>query len=98
MTNYHVLNKKDIYYGKSIKFQRNEKEFNIWIDDSRVIYSNEKYDISFFEIKPEDNLDTKYFLQIDKQILTQKAENYYKSKIYLIKFNKDKKNLNIHLE
>ena len=92
MTNYQILTTKEIFYGKTVKFRLFDKrEFEIKIDYSREIYSNEKYDFSFFEIKPEDGLDTKNFLKMDSQAFIPTITSFLKKDIYLISFNKNKK-------
>ena len=53
ITNNHVLNKNDISFGKKIKFSLNNEKihYEIELDKSRKIYTNEDYDITIIEIK-----------------------------------------------
>lgn len=50
-----------------MKFNDDEKEKSIIIDNNRKIYtSNEQeYDITILEIKPSDNINKEYFLDVD---------------------------------
>ena len=58
ITTNNVLNKNDIEICKKIKFSiDNEKiYYEIFIDEFRKIYINEKYNITIIEIKQNDNL------------------------------------------
>ena len=79
-TNNHILNETNISKGKVINISLNDNEFlcKLFIDESRITYSNEKYDITFIEIKKNDNLFMVSFLNIDKEIF-KKGEYFYKN-------------------
>ena len=87
ITNNHVLSKDDIIVGKKINIilNNNEKK-EINIDSSRKTYTNKKYDITFIEIKDNDNLDKKSFLEIDEQIFRNEPNNYENKSIYIIHY------------
>ena len=94
ITNNHVLPKKDISKEKIIKFSlNNEKQFfKISIDSSRKTYTNEKYDITFIEIKKTDKLNFNDFLEIDENIYKNNLNDTYKQKsVYLIYYPYGKK-------
>ena len=80
VTNNHILNEKNISIGEVINISLNDNEFlcKLFIDESRITYSNEKYDITFIEIKKNDNLFMVSFLKIDKEIF-KKGEYIYKN-------------------
>ena len=53
ITNNHILDKNDIQLGKTINFttEKDTKEYEIFIDQERSVYTDEKTDITFIEIK-----------------------------------------------
>ena len=83
ITSNQVLNKDDIQPGQTINFTLNNdsKEYNILIDDTRKTYTNESYDFTSIEIKKDDNIDEKYFFDIDKRMF-QENENVNASQIF----------------
>ena len=70
MTNNHVLNLKDLNFGKKIKFSLNDNKISkeIIIGKNRKTYTSEEYDITIIEIKKDDDLDLNSFLDIDERI------------------------------
>ena len=85
MTNNHVLPKEDIINGKKIKINMNNSQLNILIDDSRRVYTDEKYDITIIEINENDRLDINTFLEIDDSIYKENPYEYFKKRsVYLI--------------
>ena len=89
VTNYHVLPQKDIKKGNKIKFSMNNDKINleIYIDESRITFANEKYDVTFIEIRPTDGIDKDSFLDIDNDIF--KDDYTYKDMpIYLLHYPK----------
>ena len=64
----HILNKEDISQEKTIHFFLDEKYYKILIDKSRIVYTNELYDITIIEIKHSDSFDMPSFLEIDDRI------------------------------
>ena len=92
ITNNHVLGKDDISIGKKINFSLENDKFNysLTIDDSRIVYTNDNnnFDCTIIEIKENDNLNIKSFLEIDEGIYDNDLD-YYKSKsIYLLHYPK----------
>lgn len=87
ITSNHVIEKKDIIEGKKIELTLNndEKCFEIIIDNSRKVYTNKKYDITFIEIKKSDGFDLNSFLDIDERILKDHSNKIFKKlSAYLI--------------
>ena len=70
MTNNHVLEEEAIKPNKKIKFSLNngKKQIEITIDDSRRTFTSKQYDITIIEMKPNDGIDIKSFMEIDKDI------------------------------
>jgi hypothetical protein len=91
MTNNHVLNINDISFGKKIKFSLNNEKihYEIELDNSRKIYTNEDYDITIIEIKQNDNIDENAFFDIDKEIFKENPNDIFRNKqIYLLHYPK----------
>lgn len=93
MTNNHALNQKDINTGKNIKFSLNNEEifYEIKIDESRKIYTDEKYDVTIIELSPKDKLDKDKiaFFEIDDQIFEENSINKLKNRqIFLLHYPK----------
>ena len=94
ITTNHVLNKEDISDKNTINISLdNEKSiYSLKIDDSRKVYTNEKYDITFIEILKDDGIDNFLFLDIDLEILEYKShEKFNKAPIYLLHYPKEEK-------
>ena len=73
ITNNHVINKKIITENKSIKLTLDEDDkvkINIDLNVKRKIYTSDEkiYDTTIIEIKPEDKLNEKNFLELDIKI------------------------------
>ena len=93
MTNNHILERKDIKPGKKIKFSINNgnSEFEILIDESRKVYTNEYYDVTIIEIKQNDGLKPESFLEIYEQIYDDNPNETFKNRpIYLLHYPKGK--------
>jgi len=103
ITNNHVINQDDILNNKDISlYLNNDKKIKtIKLDNNRLIYTNEKLDVTIIEIKEnKDNLNNKY-LELDEEtinyILLNKNDvpnylnNIYSNRsIYLINYPEDK--------
>jgi len=64
MTHNCLLNEDNIAKGKIIEFIMEEgKLFKISLDINRITYTSQKYNITFIEIKENDNLDINSFLK-----------------------------------
>ena len=95
ITTNHILNKKDISNGNTINISldKDKNKYSILIDDSRKTYTNEKYDITFIEIKNNDGIDQNLFLHIDLGIYENNPDKQYNKKvIYLLNYPDGKKN------
>ena len=89
ITNFHVLDKKDIMLGNNLKFSLKNDEliFQIYFDNERKTYANEEYDITILELKQKDRLYGYSLLEIDDKVFMDIPKNYYKNKtIYLIHY------------
>ena len=90
ITNNHVLSENNIEINQKIEYSFNDNtEFNsILIDENRKKYTNENYDITIIEIKPEeDKIDINSFLEIDEGIYEENINEKYKQKtIYILHY------------
>ena len=79
MTNFHVLEKNEIL-GKTINLSKNDGKYDykIKIDDSRLIYSNEKYNVTIIETKENDGIKKNAFLELDNQIFEPNSFQKYR--------------------
>ena len=70
MTNNHVIN-DDVLNQENVKLKLDiEKEEDlkeIILNKNRMKYTNEEYDITIIEIKPEDNINN--YLELDENII-----------------------------
>ena len=86
------LKEEDISIGKNIQLNLYEKNYNINIDSERKIYINkDKYNLGIIEIKGNDNIDTKTFIEIDissQIIANQEIYLIYKNFNNKIDYNK----------
>ena len=67
ITNNHILSKSEIENDKTIEFRINNELRKIKIDENRKKYTNEEKDVTFIEIKPEEDKITK-FMELDEDI------------------------------
>ena len=93
ITNYHILDYNSIKIGKKIELSIIDKgKFinSIIIDESRIKYTNEDYDITIIEIRKEDNLNDiniESILEIDDNIYKENPNNTYNQKsVYIIHY------------
>ena len=95
ITNNHILNESDIEIGKSIKFSINDekKYFNIIIDETRKVYTNDIYDITIIELyKEKDGIkEDDSFLEVDDKIIDDNMNDYFEAilknkSIYIIHY------------
>jgi V8-like Glu-specific endopeptidase len=79
----HILKNEDITQGKMISFtlDNDKKAFEILIDESRKIYSNEEYDITMLEIRQSDGLNIETFLEIDENIFSKNSNEIIKNEL-----------------
>ncbi len=102
ITTNHAINIYDILCNRNISLHLNNEQTikTITLDNSRLMYTNAKFDISIIEIKEEDNLKNKYlelddeiinFLKLDKTKLKKKeVPNYLYESIYILNSSKNK--------
>ena len=94
MTNNHVLRKEDIEIGKKIEFSVNNEEthYQIEINESRKIFTDEKYEVTIIELKQNDKLNKIEFFDIDKEIFKDESIKKFRNKqIYLLHYSKGNK-------
>ena len=87
----HILKNEDITQGKMISFtlDNDKKAFEILIDESRKIYSNEEYDITMLEIRLSDGLNIETFLEIDENIFSKNSNEIIKNElVFLLSYPK----------
>ena len=103
ITTYKVINIADIIFNKTILlYLNNDKNIkSIKLDNSRLIYTNKKFDITIIEIKEnKDNLKIKY-LELDDEIINyfklskiklnkNEYQNYLNESIYLLHYHDNK--------
>ena len=87
MTNYHVLNDKNLEGNEKINLLLNDEKkvlkLNLGIE--RNIYFSEEYDVTLIEIKEEDEI--KDFLELDNNLFQDDAEIIYINKsIYVLQY------------
>ena len=88
MTNNHVIDEKYIKQNNKIKITLNDdKEIKlINLDDDRLLYSNEEYDITIIEIFPEKD-EINNFMEIDEIMFKEESNILYNNKsIYIIQY------------
>ena len=71
ITNYYILNEKDIenYKKITISFNNNGMIIEILIDKSRIILTNKDLDFTIIEIKNKDNINKNNILELDDNIM-----------------------------
>ena len=92
ITNYHILNEKDIEINNTITISFNNKEIfkYISIDKSRIIITNKDLDFTIIEIKDKDEINEENILDSDENRIDEKAlkDVYYNESIYILHYNK----------
>ena len=71
----HVINTEELLSNGIIDILINEEEKVIQINENRTLYSNEEYDVTIIEIKPEDKIE--HFLEIDEGIFRESGKKNY---------------------
>ena len=96
-----IIGQKDIESNKKIIFylKGNETPFQIVLDNTRIIYTNEREDITIIEVKQNDELNINSFLEVNNQINDEELlidnndnNNYSYKAIYLL-YYEHKKNI-----
>ena len=91
--NNYILSKIDIENEKQIKISINDDKLykNIEINKSRLIFTSEKYGITFIEIKENDEIKNFFELDMEKSIDKNELNNIYlKKPIYTISYTEKK--------
>ena len=87
MTNYHILNEKDLEENKILNLTLNNDKETLTIDlgIEREIYFNEYYDITLIELNEKDKI--KEYLELDDNLFQDNAGGIYKNKsIYILHY------------
>ena len=93
ITNNHIIDSKFFKSNAIIKITLNDdkEDKTISINDKRLIYTNEKYDITIIEINPvKDNIFN--YMELDEKIYKEQSQIFYsKESVYIIHYaNGDK--------
>jgi len=94
ITNNHVLSQSDINPGRNFEIYLNDESIkkSINIDKDRLTYTFEKpVDVTFIEIKPNDNIDSDSYIELDENIFNmEKINSYLKNTVYLLHYPRRK--------
>ena len=84
ITHYHIITDEFLKDNKSITIELSNKHKEININDNRLIYTNEMYNITIIEINSKKDKITQ-FLDLDENIFN---ENFYNKKeaLYTIQY------------
>ena len=87
MTNNHILDQKYIKENKEVQITlNNDKEDRIIkLNDNRMIYSNEEYDTTIIEIKPDIDKINK-FMELDEKLFKKPNNLYNNHSIYILHY------------
>ena len=91
ITNKNSLKANDILPGKNIKISINndQKFYNLFIDNNREIYIDEKYFVTIIEIKEEDKIDEDSFFDLDGQIFIDNSNEIFTNcEIFVLQWKK----------
>ena len=87
MTNFHILNKKNINENNKINLLLNDEDILKTIDlkIKRKTYFNKEDDITLIEINEDDNINN--FLELDDKLLKDNNEFIYENKsLYILQY------------
>jgi len=91
MTSWIAINR---YFSsdKLILFFDNYKtQKTIKMNENRILYSSEKFNLVIIEIKPEDNLNMCNFLELDENLFINNSKIIYENKsLYILFYQKEK--------
>ena len=91
--NNYILSKIDIEKEKKIKISLNDDKIYkyIEIDESKLMFTSEKYGITFIEIKENDEIKNFFELYMEKSVNKNELNNIYlKKAIYTISYTEKK--------
>ena len=83
ITNNHIIDESYLKNNKEIIISQDDDNRIKLVLKNRIIYTNEKNDITIIEIK-ENKDNIKYFLELDKNINT--SFSYYSESIYILQY------------
>ena len=90
----HVLNENNLVEGEKIYFSLNDEKIqkSIIISKSRKTFTNEEKDVTFIEIKPdEDNINDESILDLDENIFKDDLNKIYEKKsVYIVHYEEGK--------
>ena len=97
ITAWHIINEGDINKNIVITLNDDKDKKLLKIDNERIMYTNEKLDVTFIEIKEKDNINN--YLELDDEIknsINSNNENFLKNiysnkSIYSINYPNGKK-------
>jgi len=87
MTNYHILNEKDLKDNKNLYLSLNDEKETLKIDLGldRETYFNKEYNVTLIELRDEDNI--KNYLELDNNLFQDNPEiNYKDTSIYILHY------------
>ena len=81
----HSIGKNVIFNEREfeISFDKNKYRLKLYNGTDRIIYTSMDYDITFIEIKDEDNLDFIHFLEIDNLFFEESSKYFGKFSVYI---------------
>ena len=88
ITNNHIIDSDYVKKNKIIKVTINndEDDKTIEINDNRLIYSNEEYDVTIIEINPDKDKISN-FMELDERIYRENSHFFYKKEsVYIIHY------------
>ena len=94
ITNNHVINEKYLEKYKQISISLNNDKNNktITLDNNRIKYFSEKYDVAMIEIKNKDNINNNQYLELDDNIYKEIGNDYFANNpIYNISYQNGEK-------
>ena len=83
ITNNHIIDESYLKNNKEIIISQDDDNRIQLVLKNRIIYTNEKYDITIIEIK-ENKDNIKYFLELDKNINLNSS--YFSESIYILQY------------
>ena len=91
MTASTIIRKEDIKLGKKIeiKYVSNNKTYFLFISSERKVYINEKFDITFIEIKETDYIQNINYLEFEESIIMNQNKEDKSKNIFLLHYPND---------
>ena len=89
----HVLDEQNILEGKKINFSLNNERIkkSITISNSRKTFTDKEKDVTFIEIKPDDNIGEESIIDIDENLFKEDFNKLYdKKSVYIVHYEEGK--------